>query len=126
MRGIFVSLALALASVVCLATAAEAPSPSPPHTVYLYGQASLDELRSANPGHYARALKIIAAAPQLCRVGTPDTIFAAFDARDVHCARGMIKTSNPPKWTLDFRLDEVSYVALVTVTGLHPKLIPAR
>jgi len=126
MRGMLVSVALALGIAVPLTAAAETPAASPPKVVYLYGQSSLDELRSTNPLHYARAVKIIAAAPQLCRFSTPEVIFAAFEARDVHCARGMFKTSYPPKWTLDFRLDAVSYVALVTVTGLHPHLLPAR
>jgi len=118
------SVVLALASAAILTGAGVAPPPA--KTIYLSGAAALDELRDTNPLHYARAVKIIAAAPQLCRFDTPGTVFAAFEARDVRCLRGFLKTSFPAKWQLDFQLDEVHYVALVTVTGVTPRLLPAR
>jgi len=129
------SVAIALGCAAALtAAAADAPRPTtdgeaatpPMRTVYLYGQASLDELRSTNVHHYLRARDIMAAAPRLCRSSLPERYLAQFDAHDVHCLRGLLKTSNPPKWQLEFRLDDVHYVALVTVTGAQPRLMPAR
>jgi hypothetical protein len=36
-----------------------------------------------------------------------------------------VKTSNPPKREISFRLDDTRYVALVTLTEDPPKLVAA-
>ena len=125
------SLTLALAGAAALsAAAADHPLSSaatpPKQTVYLYGDASLEELRTSNPLHYARAAKILAAAPQLCRFDGSGNVVPIADAQDVHCLRGFIKPSLPPKWQLNFRLDDVQYIAIITVKGFNPKLTPAH
>ena len=137
MHRTILSLALALACTAALSAAAadlpstpgktvEANGPPPPkRTIYLY-ESSLDELRTTDPLHYAQAAKILAAAPQLCRFDGTGSVVPVADASDVHCLRSLIKTSLPPKWELRFRLDDVQFIALVTVKGLNPKLIPAR
>ena len=38
----------------------------------------------------------------------------------------LLRTSNPPKWEIRFRLDDTRYVALVAVSADWPKLVPAR
>jgi hypothetical protein len=127
MRRTVLSLALALLGAAVLSSAgADAPAPPQVKTVYLYGETSLEELRTTNPQHYARAKKIIAAAPELCRYEGAGGVIPVSEARDVNCLRTFIKTSLPPKWELHFRLDDVRYIALVTVKGLNPKLTPAH
>jgi hypothetical protein len=93
--------------------------------VYLDGPASLAHLRASNPIHYQRALKIIDAANELCRPKAGELEYARFDAKNISCARALLKTSNPPKRQLSFRLDDTQYIALVTVTDDPPKLVAA-
>jgi hypothetical protein len=128
-------MAVACASVVLAADATPAPetndsvpasSHMPDRVVYLSGAASLDALRAANPNHYARAQRIIAAANELCRPGPLDVYFARFEAKDISCDGMLFKTSNPPKRSISFKLDDTRYIALVTVTDQPPKLVPAH
>jgi hypothetical protein len=93
--------------------------------VYLDDAASLAELRAANPVHYARAQKILAAANQLCRPTAGEVEYAKFDAKNISCLRSLIKTSNPPKRQISFRLDDTQYIALVTLTDDPPRLVAA-
>ena len=93
--------------------------------VYLDGPASLAQLRATNPIHYQRALKIIDAANELCRPKAGELEYAKFDAKNISCARALLKTSNPPKRQLSFRLDDTQYIALVTVTDDPAKLVAA-
>jgi hypothetical protein len=93
--------------------------------VHLDGAASLAKLRATNPGHYVRARKILAAANQLCRPTTGELENANFDAKNISCIRSLVKTSNPPKREISFRLDDTQYVALVTLTDDPPRLVAA-
>lgn len=102
------------------------PAKPVPKTVYLYGAADLDHLRETNFNHYQRARSIMAAANKLCEPGPATVQFAQFDAKDVRCGQNMLLTSNPPKKQLEFRLDDVHYVALVTVTNDQARLIKAE
>jgi hypothetical protein len=93
--------------------------------VYLDDSASLAQLRTTNPTHYARAQKIIDAANQLCRPTAAEVEYAKFDAKNISCIRTLVKTSNPPKRQISFRLDDTVYIALVTLTDDPPKLLAA-
>jgi hypothetical protein len=93
--------------------------------VYL-DAATLSELRATNPVHYARAQKIIDAANQLCRPTAGEVEYAKFDAKDISCLRSLLRTSNPPKRQISFRLGDTRYIALVTLTDDPPKLVAAR
>jgi hypothetical protein len=94
-------------------------------TVYLNGPSDLARLRQANPAHYARARRILAQANQLCRPGA-GRLEAAAGASDLRCESALLRTSNPPKREIHFRLDAVRYVALVTLTDDPPHLTPAH
>lgn len=127
MRRIALTLGMAAA---CMA-GAWAPSgawaaDARPGQVYLDGPVSLAQLRASNPIHYQRALKIIDAANELCRPKAGEMEYARFDAKNISCAQTLLKTSNPPKRQLSFRLDDTQYIALVTVTDDPPKLVAAR
>jgi hypothetical protein len=121
---------LALVVTCCTSNSAaladDAPLVSPPnHTVYLDGPADLARLRAANPGHYARAQPILAAANQLCRPGHAQ-LLGVSGARDFRCAEAFLRTSNPPKREISFTLDDTRYIALVVVTDDPPRLTPAN
>jgi hypothetical protein len=96
----------------------------PNTTVYLDGPADLARLRAADPDHYARAMRVLAAANHLCRPG-PGHLESVEGSRDVKCS-GLLLTSNPPQWRLSFTLDATHYIALVRVTDDPPRLMPAR
>ena len=124
MRRIALTLVMAAA---CMSGAWAADArPGHPGQVYLDGPVSLAQLRASNPIHYQRALKIIDAANELCRPKGGEMEYARFDAKNISCARALLKTSNPPKRQLSFRLDDTQYIALVTVTDDPPKLVAAR
>jgi len=117
MRRIFPTLGVAIACMSC-AWAGDA-------VVYLDGPESLAQLRAANPIHYQRALKIIDAADELCRPNAGEVEYAKFDAKNVSCARALLRTSNPPKRDLSFRLDNTQYIALVTIADDPARLVAA-
>lgn len=101
-------------------------TPPPRYTVYLDGVSDLDQLKKSNPEHYERAQRILTAADYLCAPGPPRTEFAAASARGVNCSAHLLRTSNPPKFTLSFVLDDTRYIALVTVTYDPPRATPAQ
>ncbi len=123
-------LGLICASFVIAATAvagdappsAAEPAKPVPKTVYLYGAADLEHLRESNFDHYRRAQGILAAANRLCEPGAATLQYV--DAQDLRCSSLML-TSNPPKKQLEFRLDDVHYIALVTITNDQPRLVHA-
>jgi hypothetical protein len=118
----FVLLALTGA---CAATADEPPLTTPPsRTVYLDGPTDLARLQKANPAHYARAERVLAAANHLCRPG-PGELKETAGAKDLACNGSLFRTSNPPKWQITFTLDDTRYVALVAVTDDPPRPVPA-
>jgi hypothetical protein len=112
---------LLLALLMCGTGPALADDP----TVYLDGPSDLARLRQANPDHYARAERILAQANQLCRPGA-GRLEAVAGASELRCESALLRTSNPPKREIHFRLDAVRYVALVTITDDPPRLTPAR
>ncbi len=127
MRANASALLVLLSATLPPAVIAQAPSttiPSqPPHRViYLNGAADLEQLRATNLAHYLRAEKILAAANEICRPKPDQTFLARFDA-DPYCLAMLWKTSFPPKKQLSFRLDDVRYVALVTVAGSPGKVV---
>src|SRR5207302_9664298 len=65
-------------------------------TVYLDSRA-LEELRSSNPDHYARAERILAAANHLCGPHVPEVYLAEFGVRDFSCAPMHMLSSFPTK-----------------------------
>jgi hypothetical protein len=123
MRSTLLSLGLA---VTAAALAGHTAAAAPDKLVHLDGAADLAQLLATNPRHYARAQRVLGAAAELCRPRPGDVSFARLDARDVSCARMLLKTSNPPKRTISFTLDDTRYIALVVVTDDPPRLVPAR
>ena len=120
MRSTLLSLGLIALTVTLAPHAATA---FPDKYVYLYGQSDLDRLRKTNPGHYARAERIMAAANQLCRPKPGEVSYARFDARDISCSEMLVKTSNPPKRQISFKLDDTHYIAVVVITDDPARLV---
>ena len=120
----------AILGLLCAAALAGTPltavwAKDPPQAekwVHLYGPADLEHLRQTNLDHYLRARKIMAAANEICKPGLPQLYMALRDTTDPACGV-MWMTSWPPKKLLSFRLDNVHYLALVTVTNIHGKTL---
>lgn len=91
--------------------------------VHLNGPVDLAQLRDTNFRHYQQALKIMGAANQLCRPHAAEIEHT--DAKDVSCTQMLLRTSNPAKRDLRFRLDDTTYIALVTLTDDPPRLVAA-
>jgi hypothetical protein len=114
MRRVALTLGLSL-----VAAAAWADEP----VVHLNGPADLAQLRQSNPSHYRQAVKIIDSANQLCRNHAGEV--EQTKAKNVACSEMLLRTSNPAKREISFRLDSTDYVALVAMTDDPPKLIAA-
>ena len=122
MRSTLLSLGLTALTVTFVPHVAPA---YPDKTVYLDGQVDLEHLRATNPGHYARAERIMAAANELCRPTQGEVSYVRFEARDISCSEMLLRTSNPPKRQITFTLDDTRYIALVVVTDDPPRVVPA-
>jgi hypothetical protein len=118
MRKVTLASGMAVACLSGIATTAVAAE-----VVHLDGPASLAELRSSNPLHSSRARKIMDAAKELCSPTSGKVEHTGFDARNVSCSQSLLRTSNPAKRELTFRLDDTQYIALVTITEDPPKLV---
>ena len=91
-------------------------SPATRKWVHLNGAADLEHLRATNLNHYLRAQPILAAANEICQPGPTHSYPARFDGDYLDCESMLWLTSNPPKKVLVFHLDDVGYIALVSVT----------
>jgi hypothetical protein len=108
----------ALSGVAIGQALAGAPPPSPPTRmwVHLNGAADLEHLRATNFNHYLRAQTILAAANEICQPGPTHAYPTRFNGDYLNCESMLWLTSNPPKKVLVFHLDDVGYIALVSVT----------
>jgi hypothetical protein len=118
-------LAALTASGIQTVAAGDIPAQVFDKTVYLDSR-GLEELRSSNPDHYARAERILKAANHLCRPHVPEVYLARFGVRDFSCAPMLLLTSLPPQREIGFRLDHTRYIARVVVADDPPRLLPAR
>jgi hypothetical protein len=108
---------------------------------------ALAQLQISNPRHYAKAIKIIDTASQVCRVdsdfedipvgqglvapeqgqaqakGQPQGTEQPQKEASPSCTWGLWMTSYPPKRELRFRLDHTIYITVVSVP-MDTKLIP--
>ena len=91
--------------------------------VHLNGPADLAQLRDTNFRHYQQALTIMGAVNHLCRPHGAEVEYT--EAKEVSCTQMLLRTSNPAKRDLRFRLDDTTYIALVTLTDDPPKLVAA-
>jgi hypothetical protein len=91
--------------------------------VHLNGPADLAQLRQSNPAHYARAVKIIDSANELCKPHAAEV--ERTKAKNVSCSEMLLRTSNPAKREIEFRLDDTTYIALVAMTDDPPRLVAA-
>jgi hypothetical protein len=103
-----------------VATLSAAPAPK---VVHLNGASALAKLAKTNPDHAARAERILAAATELCKPGPETVNYASFQADDIRCDGAILRTSNPAKREISFKLDDTRYLALVTVTDPAPRLL---
>lgn len=84
------------------------------------------ELQQSNPAHYEKIRLILKGLAEEPARAEADWLQTTFDAQDVSLSRGFFKTSNPPKQTLQFRLDNVHYLMHLTRSDLQPERMPVR
>jgi len=121
------SAVLGLLSAIVLTGAALGNDPVGPQVqsfVHLDTLADLEDLRQTNLNHYLRAQKILAAANEICNLGPDKTYLTRFAEAHPRCEQATWRMSNPPKKELSFRLDDVQYLALVTVTRNAGEQLP--
>jgi hypothetical protein len=92
------------------------PLPTTRKWVHLNGAADLEHLRATNFNHYLRAQPILAAANEICQPGPTHAYPTRFAGDYLYCESMFWLTSFPPKKVLVFHLDDVGYIALVSVT----------
>ena len=87
---------------------------------------NLEAVEREHPDHFAKIQRILAEVPRLppSERRVASWLRTEFRARDVRYT-DLIRTSLPPKKRLEFSLDEVSYVKVVTLAGRQPKIMPA-
>jgi hypothetical protein len=109
--------ATALSGVSWGQALSSAALPSPPTRVWVHlnGVVDLERLRATNLNHYLRAQSILAAANEICQPGPTHSYPARFNGDYPTCQGAFWLTSNPPKKLLEFHLDDVGYIALVSV-----------
>jgi hypothetical protein len=75
----------------------------------------LEAIRSNNPDHYARIVRILEEVPRLASAEVTNWIVTTVGASDVSLSKGPLYTTNPPKLRLSFTLDDTHYSGLVAV-----------
>ena len=87
---------------------------------------NLEAVERDHPDRFAKIQRILAEVPRLSpgeqRFAT--WLLTEFQARDVRYT-DLIMISLLPKKRLEFSLDEVSHVKVVTLTGGQPRILPA-
>lgn len=87
---------------------------------------ALENLRSTNPAHYDKIQKMLVGLEEQPNRVEGDWLQVNFDAHDVDLARMLVKTSNPPKQVLSFRLDDTRYTMYVERRDMVGEVLPAH
>jgi hypothetical protein len=96
-----------------------------PNLVDLQRPGALDAVARENPKHYREILEITRVASEVsCDTGLRMLPVPAGDR--MTCAAMAIMTSDPPKRSITFQLDDVRYRAIVTLKTPPGGLLPAR
>ena len=83
----------------------------------------LDSIRTERPDHYRRITGILEAAERMpCHTPHFGRAAIEYQARQAHCGL-MLLTSYPARRRLSFRLDDVPYVALVTMRDSYGRFM---
>ncbi|HEX6398248.1 MAG TPA: hypothetical protein VFZ95_12555 [Steroidobacteraceae bacterium] len=102
LSAVFLALAVSMSSLAQGPTAIDLRTPQ-----------ALEHLKRDNPAHYEKIRQILAGLEEKPERVEADWLQANFAAQDVDLARMIVKTSNPPKQLLSFRLDQVRYTLYV-------------
>lgn len=94
--------------------------------VDLTERGALQDLKASNPEHYERIVEIIEGLRQKPERAETGWLQVTFDAQNVDLSKLLLRTSNPPKQSLSFTLDDARYRLFVTRTDLVAEFMPAR
>ena len=115
-----------LLASVCAALAACAGPAESPRYVDLRDEQALEALRRDNPKHYAQIQTILTALLEEPKRVETGWLQATFDARDVTLDSLAFRTSDPPKQSLQFTLDDTRYTMDLVRTDLGAAYTPAN
>ena len=106
-----------------LVTSFLAYAAEPSRHVYLRSSGALEQLARDNPTHHAKVERIIAEVRKQPMDSVPRWMKAEFGAEDVSYPPTLL-TSYPAKKYIHFKLDDISYTAVVVQSRIE-RLIPA-
>jgi hypothetical protein len=115
MRSLLLSSALLLAGVMAVASAE-----TPKKTIYL-DSVVLETLKNSNPTRYAQVREVMASASEMCKPNAARS-WALASPQAPDCSSLVLKTSYPPKRQIAFAIDDIRYVALVTILDAPARL----
>jgi hypothetical protein len=87
---------------------------------------ALAKLQQSNPAHFEKIEQILAGLAAQPDRAEADWLQTNFAASEVELSRLLIKTSNPPKQTLRFRLDNVRYTMHLVRRDMKADAVPLR
>ncbi len=110
---------VALAAIMlALSVCAQGSAPGQRQIVDLRGPHALERLEKTDPSHFEIIRKIVAGLREEPQRAESDWLTVNFHAQDVDLSRHLLRTTNPPKQLLRFRLDDVQYLMYVTRADL--------
>jgi hypothetical protein len=94
--------------------------------VDLRNSRALAELQQSNPAHFEKITQILSGLEAQPDRAEADWLQTNFAASEVELSRLLIKTSNPPKQTLRFRLDNVRYTMHLVRSDMKAESMPLQ
>jgi hypothetical protein len=85
---------------------------------------AIERVQRDNPTHYRAIQHILSEAPKLQPRALTGWIRTSYDPKAPPVL--LIKTSYPPRARLEFALDDIRYVAFVTLHQVDASVMPAR
>jgi hypothetical protein len=86
----------------------------------------IEQLKQDRPKHYSAIVEVLQVAERVpCQHRELEIVSARYDIRDLSCTPVLL-TSNPPKRRVQFALEGISYVAIVTLTNASAEFVPAK
>jgi hypothetical protein len=113
-------------SALIVTTWAAAASAAESRPIDLDVPGVIEQLKQDRPKHYSAIVEVLQVAERVpCQHRELEIVSARYDIRDLSCTPVLL-TSNPPKRRVQFALEGISYVAIVTLTNASAEFVPAK
>ena len=101
-----------------------AATPAGAQTIDLGDARAVEQLRTSNPAHYEKVTEIVRELRARPSRAEGNWLQVTFGAQDVDLSRLVMMTSDPPKQSLRFKLDDVQYRLAVVRFDLDAVVVP--